>query len=300
MILACHKERPQIPLDWLCSTLGVSRSWLYAQAFDSIQGFAASEAGFQETVDPEEVALRHRIEQIVLKFSGYGYRRVTRQLQREGWNVNHKRVLRIMREESLLCQLKKRFVLTTDSGHGWRTYPNLLKEMDLTRLNQAWQADITYIRLPGGFCYLAAILDAFSRYCVGWHLSREIDTQLTLAALDSALACRQPAAGLVHHSDQGVQYAAADYVLRLEAVGARISMSAKGNPYDNAKAESFFKTLKREEVHLKEYRTFDEARENIGPFITDVYNHKRLHSALNYLPPAEFEAHYSSDTATLA
>jgi len=216
---------------------------------------------------------------------------VTHALRRSGWgSVNHKRVLRVMREESLLCQLKRRFVVTTDSAHGYRPYPNLLALLTLDRLDQAWVADLTYIRLPATFVYLAGILDAFSRRCIGWKLSRQIDTRLTLAALEMAIDRRQPQPGLIHHSDRGVQYASTDYVSRLEELGARVSMSATGNPYDNAKAESFFKTLKREEVYLKDYQTFADAEANLDQFIEDVYNTKRLHSSLGYLPPAEFEA----------
>ena len=248
----------------------------------------------------EDVELRAAIEELVLEFPGYGYRRVTKALARNGYCVNHKRVLRIMREESLLCQLKRRFIPTTDSNHSFRIYPNLLREMVLSAPDQAWQADITYIRLPTGFAYLAAVIDAYSRRCVGWQLSRCIDTNLTLQALDMALATRWVAPGLIHHSDRGVQYASYAYVERLQSVGALASMSAKGNPYDNAKAESFFKTLKREEVYLKQYRTFAEAEANIGQFIEDVYNVKRLHSSLGYLPPIEFEAlHYQRDYQTV-
>ena len=198
--------------------------------------------------------------------------------------------LRIMREESLLYQLKRRFVPTTDSAEAFGRYPNLIKGVEVNGLDQVWIADITYIRLPTTFCYLAAILDAYSRRCVGWHLSRSLDTRLTLLALQMALAARRPEVGLIHHSDQGVQYASAEYVGRLEEAGARISMASVANPYENAKAESFFRRLKMEEVYLKDYRHFEEAYENIAQFIEEVYNEKRLHSSLGYVPPVEFEA----------
>ena len=196
----------------------------------------------------QDLALRDAIEELTLAFPGYGYRRVTHALSRAGWVVNHKRVLRIMQEESLLCQLRRHFVVTTDSAHRYRTYPNLLAEVEITGIDQAWIADLTYIRLPTVFVYLACVLDAFSRRCIGWKLSHRIDTCLTLAALEMALEARNPAPGLIHHSDRGVQYASTEYVARLEQAQARVSMSAAGNPYDNAKAESFFKTLKREQL----------------------------------------------------
>jgi putative transposase len=279
VIAALHLEHPDLSIRRLCRLFGIGRTWYYGQP---------------QRPDPVErdVALRDAIEWVVLEFPGYGYRRVSHALARAAWEVNHQRVLRVMREESLLCQLKKRFVVTTDSRHGLQTYPNVLSDLELRHLDQAWVADITYIRLPTTFVYLASLLDAFSRRCVGWQLSRDIDTSLTLAALDDALVHRRPAPGLIHHSDRGVQDASAAYVARLEQVGSTISMSAKGNPYDNAKAESFFKTLKREEVDLSDYRTFEEAEANIGRFIEDVYNRKRLHSSLGYVPPAEFEAAY--------
>jgi transposase InsO family protein len=246
-----------------------------------------------------DVALRDAIERIILELPGYGYRRVTHALRREGWVVNHKRVLRIMRQESLLCQLKRQFVVTTDSAHGHPTYPNRLAACVLTAPDQAWVADITSVRLPTTFVYLACVLDAFSRRCVGWKPSRQIDTRLTLDALEMALTQRHPAPGLLHHSDQGVQYASAAYVARLEQAGMLVSISAKGNPYDNAKAESFFKTLKREEVYLDDYRTFAEAQAHLGQFIEAVYNTKRLHSSLGYLPPTEFEAAYGQSLAEM-
>jgi putative transposase len=280
VITATVSEQPILSIQGLCQLLGVSRSWYYGRLREP------------EQVQTEDLALRDAIEAIVLEFPGYGYRRVTHALARDGWSVNHKRVLRIMREESLLCHLKRRFVPTTDSQHGYRRYPNRIKDLTIERLDQVWVADITYIRLPTAFCYLAAILDACSRRCVGWALSKWIDTELALAALERALWTRRPQPGLIHHSDQGVQYASRDYVNRLEAAGIEISMAAKGNPYENAQAERFFRTLKTEEVYLKEYQSFDEARANLGSFIEDVYNVKRLHSALGYRPPSEFEAAY--------
>lgn len=280
MIAEAEREYPQVSVRSLCRMLGVNRSWYYRSS--------SSEEKVRR-----DVALRDTIERIVLEFPGYGYRRVTEALRREEWVVNHKRVLRIMREEALLCQLKRRFKPTTDSTHSLRTYPNLIRDATLDGPDQGWVADITYVRLPTTFCYLASILDDFSRFCVGWSLSRWIDTRLTLEALEMALEARNPDAGLIHHSDQGVQYVSAEYVGRLEEVGARISMAAVGNPYENAKAESFFRTLKMEEVYIKDYRTFEEAQEYIGRFIEEVYNKKRLHSSLGYLPPVEFEAAYA-------
>jgi putative transposase len=261
----------------LCRLFEVSRSWYYERP--SLQEKAA-----------RDIELRDAIERIVLEFPGYGYRRVTKELYRRGWTVNHKRVLRVMRQESLLCQIKRRFRSTTDSSHSLKRYPNLIERLQLDGPDLVWLSDITYVRLPQSFCYLASIIDGFSRYCVGWALSKWIDTRLTLSALQMALKARSPAAGLIHHSDQGVQYASAEYVERLEQAGARISMASVGNPYENAKAESFFRTLKMEEVYLKDYQNFEDAYENIGEFIEEVYNRKRLHSSLGYLPPIEFEA----------
>jgi len=286
MMALLHEHFPTLSLRRLCQLLGVSRSWYYAHPT-------------ADALAERDLNLRDAVERVTLEFPGYGYRRVTHALQRAGWTVNHKRVLRVMRQESLLCQLKRRYLVTTDSAHGLPTYPNVLAEVTLSAPNQAWVADITYVRLPTSFVYLACMLDGYSRRCVGWKLSRQIDTQLTLDALEMALTQRQPAPGLIHHSDRGVQYASLAYVARLEQADARVSMSAKGNPYDNAKAESFFKTLKREEVYLQEYRTFAEAERNLSHFIEAVYNVKRLHSSLGYLPPAEFEAACSLPTAEL-
>ena len=277
MIAEARAAYPDLSIRALCTAFGAGRTWWYTHPS-------------AEDVAARDTALRDAIERVVLDFPGYGYRRITKALQRDGWAVNHKRVLRVMRDESLLCQLERRFVRTTDSAHALRTYPNLLADLNPARPDQAWVADLTYIRLPTTFAYLACVLDAWSRRCVGWGLSRTIDTALTLAALDRALTTRQPDPGLIHHSDRGVQYASAPYIARLHEVGAQVSMSAVGNPYANAKAESVFKTLKREEVYLNHYQTFRDAEENLGRFIGHVYNAKRLHSSLGYRPPIEFEA----------
>lgn len=282
MIAPLQAAFPQVSTRQLCDLLSISRSWWYAH-------------GAAPAPDAAAVALRDGIERIVLDFPGYGYRRVTHELRRQGWTVNAKRVLRVMREESLLCQVKRRFLGTTDSRHGFGGYPNLLAAQLLSGPNQAWVADITYIRLPTTFCYLAALLDAWSRRVVGWELSRHIDTDLTLAALERAIARRRPAPGLIHHSDHGVQYAASRYTARLADCGLQLSMAAIGNVYENALAESFFATLKREEVYLHDYQSFAEADANLARFIDDVYNHKRLHSSLGYRPPSEFEARWFAE-----
>jgi len=266
----------------LCELLQVNRAWYYARQHRIIEPAKLA----------EEVALRDAIEQIILEFPGYGYRRVTCALQRSGWKINHKKVLRIMREESLLCQLKRHFVHTTDAHHHFPIYPNLVNGHTPDAPDVIWVADLTYIRLRSEFVYLATILDAYSRRCIGWNLSTRIDTHLALGALEEALATRDVKPGLIHHSDRGVQYASSAYTERLLSMGLQISMSAKGNAYDNAKAESFFKTLKQEEVYLKQYQTFEEASANLGQFIEDVYNAKRLHSSLGYVPPIEFEMAY--------
>jgi len=280
MIATAHAADPGLAIRTLCAAVGAGRTWWYIRPAADV-------------IAARDTALRDAIERIVLEFPGYGYRRVTRALRREAWDIIHKRVLRVMREESLLCQLERRFVRTTDSGHALRTYPNLLGDLAPACPDQAWVADITYIRLPTTFAYLACVLDAWSRRCVGWQLSRVIDTTLTLAALDQALTRRRPAPGLIHHSDRGVQYARAASIARLQDAGAQVSMSAVGDPYDNAKAESFFKPLKREEVYPNNYQTFHDAEENRGRFIGDVYNAKRLHSSLGYVPPIEFEDEYA-------
>ncbi len=236
-----------------------------------------------------EADLRGQIEAICLEFPRYGYRRVTRQLKHEGKPVNHKKVLRLMKESDLLCQVKRKWIATTNSNHRFPVYPNLIRGMLVSRLNQVWIADITYIRISTGFVFLAAILDAYSRKVIGYAISRRIDTVLTLEALNMAIAIRQPGPDIIHHSDQDVQYASAEYVDELKRRGFTISMSRKGNPYDNARMESFFKTLKYEEVYLCEYETIENVMERLPYFIEEVYNHKRLHSALEYQSPDDFE-----------
>ena len=243
--------------------------------------------------EKERLDLQDLIEQIAFDNSGYGYRRITHALKRQGVIVNHKRVLRILRESDLLCRPLKGFIVTTDSKHRFPVYPNLYQNQWPDAPNRIWVADITYIRLPLGFVYLAVILDVFSRKVIGWALSRSLEASLVIEALQMALRDRKPPPGLIHHSDRGVQYASHEYTDLLKQHGFRISMSRKGNPYDNAVAESFFKTLKKEEVYLSDYQTPAEAQRQIGRFIDDVYNRKRLHSALGYRPPAEYELQYN-------
>jgi transposase InsO family protein len=236
------------------------------------------------------MALRSELQKIALEFPCYGYRRITPALRQRGYRVNHKRVLRLMRADNLLCLRRKSFVRTTDSEHGWPVYPNRPAHLEPTACNQLWVADITYIRLAKEFIYLAMVLDVWSRRVVGWALGASLEAELALTALRMALAERRPGAGLVHHSDRGVQYACGAYRELLEEHGVAGSMSRKANPYDNAFAESFMKTLKQEEVYCNEYRDLADAGRSIGEFLECVYNQKRLHSGLGYLAPAKFEA----------
>ncbi|MBA3811425.1 MAG: IS3 family transposase [Caulobacteraceae bacterium] len=262
----------------LCLAAGVSRASFY-------RGWAQTEP------DLEEMAVRDAIQRLALSHRYYGYRRIGALLRREGWAVNAKRVLRLMRDDNLLCLRRKAYVpATTDSNHGWRVYPNLARRMVPMAPDRLWVADITYIRLERAFVYLAIVLDAFSRKVVGWALADHLAASLALEALNMALASRKPPPGeLVHHSDRGVQYACADYTRALEDAGVIPSMSRGGCPYDNAKAESFMKTLKTEEVDGSAYRDLAHARAQVGDFIEQVYNRTRLHSSLDYLSPVEFE-----------
>jgi len=276
-----------------------------------LEGFSISEACRQAGVNradfyrhyeehvpvQAEMELRDRLQRLALEHPSYGYRRLTYLLRQQGFCVNRKRVLRLMRIDNLLVLRKRRFVLTTDSHHPFAIYPNLVPRLVVAGLDQLWVSDITYIRLRETFLYLAVVLDAFSRKVVGWELAETLEASLAVKALEKALTERKPAAGLVHHSDRGVQYASHEYVALLEKQGALISMSRKGNPYDNAKAESFMKTLKCEEVYLQEYRDAEHARASIGNFIEQVYNARRLHSALGYLSPEQFEAEQQNKEA---
>jgi putative transposase len=239
----------------------------------------------------EETTVRDAIQRVALEKRCYGYRRIAQELRRDGLVVNYKRVLRLMRRDNLLCLRKRPFVpVTTDSRHEWRVVPNLARGLVPTGLDQLWVADITYVRLAEEFAFLAVLLDAFSRRVIGWALDTHLRASLATAALQMAIAARRPAPGsLIHHSDRGVQYACGEYASVLEAHDIQPSMSRVGNPYDNAKAESFMKTLKQEEVDGRDYRDLTQARDAIGAFMEDVYNRRRLHSALAYRPPAEFE-----------
>lgn len=274
----------RLALSRMCAVLEVRRDNYY-------RWLAAGQAAVQTTHGKDDdLVVRDAIQRIALEMPSYGYRTITRELARRGIVANHKRVLRLMREDNLLCLRRKRFQVTTDSKHAYTVYPNLVPALEVDGLDQLWVADITYIRFQQEFIYLAVVLDAFSRRCIGWALETYLDARLSVAALNMAVATRTVAPGLVHHSDRGVQYACDDYTALLRTHGIQISMSRCGNPYDNARAESFMKTLKYEEVYLNEYETMTQARTDISHFLESVYNQKRLHSSLGYLPPAEFEA----------
>lgn len=252
-----------------------------------------------EAQEQSDALLRDRIERLQQDFPGYGYRRLGQQLRREGIVVNDKKIRRVQRKYQLFPIRWRSFkIATTDSNHNHKIYPNLLADQILTGINQAWIADMTYIRILKGFVFLAAILDRYSRKVIGWAISKRIDAELCVAALKIALQERQPPPGCIHHSDRGVQYACREYVTLLEQAQMQISMSRTANPYDNAHMESFFKTLKYEEVHLANYESYDDVAQRVPHFIEEVYNRKRLHSALGYLPPEEYEMAIQSTTKT--
>ena len=251
-------------------------------------GIARSTYYYKPKKKPPDMELATKIEDIALDYPYYGYRRITAELRRQGFKINHKRVLRLMRDKNLLCRVMRSFKATTDSSHNLRKYPNLIYDMLPCRIDELWHADITYIRIATSFVYLAAIVDGYSRKVIGYGLGRTLSSDLAIAALKDAISKRNTS-DLIHHSDQGIQYCSYEYVDILKAYGIAISMSAKANPYDNAKIESFFRTLKVEEVYMFEYETYVEVLERIPYFIEEVYNKKRLHSSLGYMPPEEFE-----------
>ena len=260
----------------MCELAGVSRASFYRDWEQQ----APSEA---------EMALRDAIQRTALGHRGFGYRRITPLVQRAGFVVGEEKVRRILRTDNLLAVRRRKFVVTTDSNHRFQVHPNLAESMALTAVNQLWVADVTYIRLRREFVYLAVVLDAFSRKVIGWELGRSLESKLPLAALEAAIASRQPRPGLVHHSDRGTQYASNDYVKRVEACGGHLSMSRPASPWENGKCESFIKTLKAEEIDARRYGSFAELRQNLEEFIDQVYNQVRLHSALDYRSPEEFE-----------
>lgn len=266
-----------LSIERMCQLAQVSRAGFYR----SLQERAPESAEMEVRGAIQEIALAHR--------RRYGYRRVTAELGRRGMRVNHKRVCRLMREDNLLGVQKRAFVVTTDSEHELEVYLNLASRMKLTGINQLWVADITYIRLKTEFVYLAVILDRFSRKVVGWALDRTLAARLARTALEKAIAEREPPPGVVHHSDRGLQYAAREYVEVLRQHQMIPSMSRPANPYDNASCESFMRTLKREEIYANDYRDLEHLRTNVEAFIEQYYNRCRLHSALGYKPPEEFE-----------
>lgn len=260
----------------MCELAGVSRASFYRDWEQK----APSEA---------EAALRDAIQRTALAHRGHGYRRITPLVQRAGFVVGMEKVRRILRNDNLLAVRRRKFVVTTDGNHRFRVHPNLAESMELTAMNQLWVADITYLRLRREFVFLAVVLDAFSRKAIGWALGRSLETKLALAALELAIASRHPQPGLVHHSDRGTQYASHEYVQRLEACGAHLSMSRPARPWENGKCESFIRTLKREEIDARRYASLAELRQHLEEFIEQIYNKVRLHSALGYQSPEEFE-----------
>ena len=273
-----------LSIEQMCRLSGVSRAGFYR----SLQEQMPMEEDMEVRSVIQQIAVEHR--------RRYGYRRIAAELRRRGMLVNHKRVARIMREDNLLAVQPRAFVVTTNSQHKLEVYLNLASRMKLTGINQLWVADITYIRLHREFVYLAVILDAWSRKAVGWELDRTLAARLAIAALEKAIGERKPPPGLVHHSDRGVQYASDDYVRTLSRHEMIPSMSRPANPYDNASCESFMKTLKREEIYANQYQDLDDLRTNVDAFIEQYYNRQRLHSALGYRPPEEFEQAVEAST----
>lgn len=260
----------------MCEMTGVSRASFYRDWEQKVPGEA-------------ETALRDAVQRTALANRGYGYRRITPLVQRAGFVVGEEKVRGILRNDNLLAVRRRKFVVTTDSNHRFQVHPNLAELLELSGVNQLWVADITYIRLRGEFVFLAVVLDAYSRKVIGWELGRTLETSLPLAALETAIASRKPKPGLVHHSDRGTQYASNDYVKRLESCGAHMSMSRPASPWENGKCESFLKTLKQEEIDARRYASFAQLREQLEEFIEQIYNKVRLHSALEYHSPEEFE-----------
>jgi putative transposase len=260
----------------MCELSGVSRASFY-------RGWA------QKAPSEAETALRDAIQRMALAHRDHGYRRITPLIQRAGFVVGHEKVRRILRNDNLLAVRRRKFVVTSDSNHRFRIHPNLAESLELTAVNQLWVADLTYLRLRREFVFLAIVLDAFSRKAIGWQLGRTLETRLPLAALEAAIASRQPPSGWVHHSDRGTQYASNEYVKRLEACGAHLSMSRPARPWENGKCESFIKTLKREEIDARRYSSFHQLQQHLEEFIEQIYNKVRLHSALGYRSPEEFE-----------
>src|SRR5271165_6158464 len=309
-VLAAHRGTADAAgVDWKDAVYRKAQEEMKANRGLSIERMVklgrVSRSGFYRFQDAEpspdrDMDLRDAIQRIAVEWPSYGRPRITQELRRRGWRVNPKRVYRLMREDNLLCVRRRKFVVTTDSNHGRKVYPNLARNLILTATDQLWRADITYIRLRDEFVFLAVILDAYSRRVIGWALDRTLEDELPLAALSMALTRRTVQPGLVHHSDRGSQYASNDYTDLLKAHQIAISMSRKGNPWDNAACESFMKTLKYEEVLRNEYRDLAEARASIREFLEKVYNQKRLHSALGYLPPVEFEAQLAAQNMEAA